>query len=183
MLFAGLEGRVLDAGIGTGRNMAFYPAGAEMVGADVSPAMLQRAAARRASTGARVELVEADVTRRTPFPDSHFDAVVATFLFCVLEPSQQLPALNEIARICKPAGEVRLLEYVMPSHPLRRAMARLWAPWVRWAYGASFVRDTEGHLAASRLTKVESRLVYGELIKLIIARAPAGTISVSRDDA
>ena len=27
-LFAGLSGRILDAGVGTGRNMPFYPAGA-----------------------------------------------------------------------------------------------------------------------------------------------------------
>lgn len=37
MLFRGLAGRILDAGVGTGRNIEFYPAGAEMVGVDLSP--------------------------------------------------------------------------------------------------------------------------------------------------
>lgn len=173
LLFTGLGGRLLDAGVGTGRNMPFYPPGAEMIGVDLSPAMLERAAARRRRLGIAVELRQMDVTRRTPFPDGHFDAIVAAFLFCVLDESQQLPALNELARICKPDGKVRLLEYVYPSSPLRRAVMRCWAPWVRWAYGAAFDRDTERHLAASDLRPVEIRFVHDGIIKLIEARPAA----------
>ena len=141
-----------------------------MTGVDLSPAMLRRAEARQRALGVRAELIRADVTVRTPFHDRHFDGVVATFLFCVLDGAQQLPALNEIARISKSHGEIRLLEYVLPRHPVRRAAARMWAPWVRWAYGASFERNTESYLAASDLDLVDSRFVHGELIKLIVAR-------------
>ena len=42
-LFQGLSGRILDAGSGTGRNIASYPAAADVVGIDLSPAMLARA--------------------------------------------------------------------------------------------------------------------------------------------
>ena len=48
-LFQGLSGRVLDAGVGTGRNIPHYPSGATMVGIDLSPAMLARAERRRAA--------------------------------------------------------------------------------------------------------------------------------------
>ena len=60
-LFAGISGRVLDAGVGTGRNMAFYPAHGEMTGIDLSSAMLRRAVQRRDRSGIAVELHEADV--------------------------------------------------------------------------------------------------------------------------
>ena len=40
------------------------------------------------------------------FPDRHFDAIVATFLFCVLDDELQLPALRELKRICKPDGVI-----------------------------------------------------------------------------
>ena len=52
LLFEGLSGRVLDAGVGTGRNIPFYPPSSEMVGIDQSPAMLARAT-RAATRSAR----------------------------------------------------------------------------------------------------------------------------------
>jgi ubiquinone/menaquinone biosynthesis C-methylase UbiE len=137
MLFAGLSGRILDAGVGTGRNIPFYPADSEVTGIDTSPEMLARAERRRARLGARVELLERDV-RATGFPDGSFDAVVATFLFCVLAEQDQVPALRELARVCKSGGEIRLLEYQRPQSSFRRLLTRVWEPWVRWAYGASF---------------------------------------------
>ena len=60
LVFEGLTGRILDAGVGTGRNMPFYPEGAEMIGIDLSPAMLAGAARRRARLGAAVELLAMD---------------------------------------------------------------------------------------------------------------------------
>jgi len=80
LLFRGLSGRILEAGIGTGRNIPFYPPGCEVVGIDLSPAMLARARRRLGETTAKVELREMDVTRLR-FPDRSFDAAVATFLF------------------------------------------------------------------------------------------------------
>src|SRR6266849_10873529 len=77
-LFAGLSGLILDAGVGTGRNFPFYPPGARIVGIDLSPAMLARAARRRPSGRAEIELRQMDVTR-IDLPDCHFDAAVATF--------------------------------------------------------------------------------------------------------
>ena len=49
LLFQGLSGRLLDAGVGTGRNFPFYPTTATVVGIDFSPAMLAQAR-RRLST-------------------------------------------------------------------------------------------------------------------------------------
>ena len=168
-LFAGLGGRVLDAGVGTGRNMPHYPAGCEMVGIDLSPEMLARAAARRAGLGVEVELAEMDVCHTT-FPNRHFDTAVATFLFCVLDEPLQLPALKELARICKRDGEIRLLEYAYSEDPRRRFIMGLWAPWVRWAYGAAFNRNTEHYVAGAGLELVDRRFVYEDIIKLLVLR-------------
>lgn len=173
LLFEGLGGRVLDAGVGTGRNIPFYPKAATMVGIDLSPAMLARAERRRQALGAAVELRRMDVTQ-LDFPDGSFDAAVATFLFCVLPDALQQPALRELARVVRPGGPIRLLEYVRPRGAMRRAVTRLWEPWIAWAYGAGFDRDTERHAVAAGLEHVASRMVYDDLIKLVDARAPAG---------
>ncbi len=168
-LFAGLSGRILDAGVGTGRNMPFYPEDGEVIGIDLSLTMLARAAARRAKLGRRVELAEMDV-RRTAFRDDHFDAVVASFLFCVLDEDQQLPALKELSRVCKPGGEIRLLEYAYSRNPFRRLVMRLWVPWVRLVYGAAFDRDTERYVSAAGLELAARHFLFHDIIKLLVLK-------------
>jgi ubiquinone/menaquinone biosynthesis C-methylase UbiE len=170
LLFHGLSGRLLDAGVGTGRNFPFYPSGCEVIGIDLSPAMLARAKRRQATAAASVALREMDVTRLA-FPDSFFDAAVATFLFCTLPDEMQVPALRELRRVVRPGGLIRCLEYTRPTGGLRRAMTRVWEPWVHWAYGAGFDRQTEKHVPEAGLQLIESRFVFDELIKLIEARS------------
>jgi ubiquinone/menaquinone biosynthesis C-methylase UbiE len=169
MLFAGLSGRILDVGVGTGRNIPFYPPYSEITAIDTSPEMLARAGRRLAGLGARVELLERDVLA-TGFPDRSFDAVVASFLFCVLPEQDQVPALRELARVCKPGAELRLLEYVRPRTPFRRMLTRLWEPWVHWAYGASFDRDVARHMPSAGLELFEARFVIDELVQYVVAR-------------
>jgi len=169
LLFQGLSGRILDAGVGTGRNIRYYPPGAEMIGIDLSPAMLARSERRRAAIGAKVELKLMDVTG-LDFPDASFDAVVATFLFCVLPPELQVPALRELARVVKPGGPIRLLDYTRPRQAPRRAVARLWEPWMHWAFGASLDRNPEAHAREAGLAVVRSQFVSGDLVRLLELR-------------
>ena len=74
----------------------------------------------------------------------------------------------------KPGGPIRLLEYVRPRGKLRRMMSRIWEPWMRWAYGAGFDRQTEKHIPEAGLDLVEARYVVDDLIRLISARAATG---------
>src|SRR5258708_6613247 len=165
-MFRGLSGRILDAGVGTGRNFPFYPQGSEVIGIDLSPAMLARAERRRPTAAAKVELRQMDVTR-LDFPDRYFDGAVATFLFCTLPDELQVAGMRELGRVVKPGGIIRCLEYTRPSGGLRRAMTKVWEPWVYWAYGATFDRQTEKKAPEAGLQFFESRFVYDELIKLL----------------
>jgi ubiquinone/menaquinone biosynthesis C-methylase UbiE len=169
LLFNGLSGRILDAGVGTGRNIRFYPASASVVGIDISPGMLARAEQRAKQAGRSVDLRQMDVTS-LGFPDGSFDAAVASFLFCVLPNELQEPALREVTRVVKPDGIVRLVEYVRPTGALRAFKAKLWEPWMAWAYGAGFDRRTEDHAREIGLEIEESRFVVADLMKLISIR-------------
>jgi ubiquinone/menaquinone biosynthesis C-methylase UbiE len=173
LLFAGMSGLILDAGVGTGRNFPFYPSGAKVIGIDLSAAMLARARQRLSQARVEVELREMDITQ-LEFPDQYFDNVVSTFLFCVLPDEQQTPALVQIKRVLKPGGIFRLLEYTRPTDPFRRAVTKLWEPWVHWAYGASFDRNTEQYIPGTGLQLMESRFVLGDLIKLMTVRKEGG---------
>jgi ubiquinone/menaquinone biosynthesis C-methylase UbiE len=171
LLFLGMAGRLLDAGIGTGRNCEFYPPAAIVSGIDTSPAMLARAYDRCPTLAVGGRLYEMDVTA-LKFPTASFDAAVATFLFCVLPDQLQVPALRELGRVVKPGGTIRLLEYVRPRGTFRRMISYVWQPWIRWAYGASFDRHTERHVPAAKLELLESRYVVDDLLKLLTVRVP-----------
>jgi ubiquinone/menaquinone biosynthesis C-methylase UbiE len=171
LLFRGLSGLLLDAGVGTGRNFPFYPAGVSaVVGIDLSPRMLARAERRRDQSPVPMDLRQMDVTK-LDFANNTFDAAVSTFLFSVLPDQLQVPALQELGRVVKPSGPIRLLEYVRPRGTLRRIVSRIWDPWIAFAYGASFDRQTESHIPAAGLEVDESRYVVDDLVKLICARA------------
>src|SRR5437899_8304354 len=103
-------------------------------------------------------------------PDASFDAAVATFLFCVLPDELQLAALRELGRVVKTGGVIRMLEYVRPQAPIRRFIAKLWEPWIAWAYGAGFDRETERYIPAAGLQLVDSHFVVDDLLKLISVR-------------
>ncbi len=168
-LLDGLRGRILDAGVGTGRNIPFYPPDADVVGMDLSNAMLRRADRRRQKLGVSLGLVASNVCQ-PPFPDDCFDAAIATFLFCVLDDGDQLPALRELARLCRAGGEIRILDYVLPEHPGRQRTARLMAPVVKFLFNASVERNTEQYVGDAGLTVVERRLIAGDFCRMLVLR-------------
>ena len=169
VLFKGLHGTLLEAGVGTGRNFPYYPNGSNVTGIDISPAMLERARQRKHTLGTVVDLREMDVTQLN-FPDETFDSIVSTFLCCVLDAEQQQPALEELRRVCRPDGTIRILEYAVSQDPARRVIMKLWAPWVRFAYGAAFDRNTEQYLDAAGLDLVDKRFLYKDIIALLTVR-------------
>jgi|SRR5271156_3715319 len=178
LMFRDLDGRLLDAAVGTGRNCAFYPPNAIVSGIDASPGMLKRAHDRCPALSASGRLYRMDVTD-IEFTTGSFDAAVATFLFCVLHDHLQVPALRELSRVVKPGRLIRLLEYVRPRRTFRRIMSRIWQPRIAWAYGASFDRETEKRVPEAGLELVESRYVVDDLLKLLTVRAPGERTRIS----
>ena len=106
LLWQQIDGaRVLEVGVGTGKNLTFHPQLANMVAIDFSAAMLQRAIARNSR---QIPLLMADA-QRLSFESGHFDEVVATFVFCSV-PDPVL-GLQEVRRVLRPGGSVLLLEH------------------------------------------------------------------------
>jgi ubiquinone/menaquinone biosynthesis C-methylase UbiE len=168
LLFAGLNGQILDAGVGTGRNIAHYPPGAEVIGIDLSPAMLDRAQRRCTELRATVRLMQMDLAK-LQFADNTFDAAVASFVFCTMPAEVRRAALRELSRVVKPTGRIRLLEYASAQSAFQRRLARFWQPWVNWAFGAKLDQDLELELFKSELIITHSHFVTST-IKLIEVR-------------
>ena len=169
LLFTGLSGRILDAGVGTGRNIAYYPPGSDVTGIDFSAAMLKRAARRRPHPTTTLSLLRMDLTQ-LEFADESFDGAVASFVFCTMAPDTRRTALRELSRVMKPGAPVILVEYAPATSALRRGLAKAWQPWVSWAFGAKLDQDLEPELPGGGLAVTHSRYLTAN-IKLIETRS------------
>jgi ubiquinone/menaquinone biosynthesis C-methylase UbiE len=115
------QGEVLEVAIGTGRNLAFYPAGVRLTGIDLSPAMLERARERARELGMEVDLREGDA-QDLPFPDGAFDTVVCTLSLCNIPDDRK--AVAEMKRVLKPGGRLLLLDHIRAASELGRAVQK-----------------------------------------------------------
>lgn len=163
------RGRVLELGVGTGKNMQFYPPGREIVAIDLSERMLERARRRAKRLGAHVRLELADA-QRLPYPDASFDAVVATFLFCSV-PDPRL-GLDETRRILKPGGQLLLIEHVLSERPVIARLMRWLDPTFVRVWGAHIDRETVSTVRAAGFERVVAENLLGDVVKRIEARAP-----------
>jgi len=165
MLFDGLHGRVLDAGVGTGLNIPYYPADAEITGGDLSPKMLGYAATRARKHGREMALMPMDL-RNIELPDDHFDGIVSAFVFCTLSDQDRLAALRELGRICKPDGTIRILDYSLSERPVMRLVMRCCEPWFRWVFNATYQVRFEEFAALAGLELTKSSFVVGDFVKI-----------------
>ena len=170
-LFRHASGRILDAGVGTGCNMPFYPAAAEVVGIDMSRRMLARARKRARVLGRPVTLLPMNLLS-LDFPDASFDTVAVTFVLLCLPDELQASALRELRRVTRPGGRILLLDYRLSQKAGVRLWMRCLAPWLRWAFAARFDATTERHLDAAGLATLEQRAFMGDGVTMrILARA------------
>ncbi len=159
-------GRVLEVGVGTGRNMTWYPAGANVTAIDLSERMLARARHRAATLGLEVDLRLMDV-QRLDFPDQTFDAAVATFVFCSVP--APVDGLRELRRVVRPEGDIWLLEHVRIDRAVIGPIMDALNPVVVRMMGANINRRTVQNVALAGLSLVEGRNLRGALVKLIHA--------------
>jgi ubiquinone/menaquinone biosynthesis C-methylase UbiE len=160
--------KVLEIGVGTGKNMPYYPEGLNITAVDLTPGMLDRARIRAAELNIDVELRLGDA-QNLDFPDGVFDEVVATFVFCSVP--DPLLGLEELARVVKPGGRVFMLEHVRATNPAVGALQDALNPMVVRMIGANINRRTVEDVSRSglHLEQVED-LGMGDIFKLIVAR-------------
>jgi SAM-dependent methyltransferase len=140
-LLAGLSGRVLEIGAGTGLNLDAYPGDVDLVLTEPEPGMRRHLQAR-VDAGRRAQVVAAGA-EALPFPDGTFDAVVSTLVLCTVPDPDA--ALAEVHRVLRPGGELRFIEHVRADgRMLRWLQNRLKVPWRAFAAGCECNRDTLG---------------------------------------
>ena len=141
-LLAGLSGRVIEVGAGSGANFAYYPSAVSEVVA-VEPEHYLRERAQREAAKAPVSVTVADGgAGQLPGEPGSFDAGVAALVLCTV-PDQQR-ALAELFRVIRPGGELRFYEHVV-AHPKWESRFQRLADatfWPHVAGGCHLARDT-----------------------------------------
>ncbi len=160
-------GRVLEVGVGTGKNLPYYPPTAQVTAIDLSERMLARARRRAADLGVRVDLRLMDA-QHLAFSAGAFDAAVATFVFCSVP--DPVAGLRELGRVVRPGGDIWLLEHMRVDRPVIGPLMDLLNPLVVRVMGANINRRTVANVRRAGLTIVEVEPLRGELVRLIHAR-------------
>ncbi len=166
-LLARAKGKILEIGVGTGKNFPHYPSGTSVTGIDIAERMLFIARKEASELGLPFDLGEGDV-QSLHFPDNTFDTAVATFVFCsVPDPVQ---GLRELRRVVKPSGRILLLEHVRIDKPIIGWFMDRLNPLVVRIMGANINRRTLVNVqkAGLRIESVE-HLGLMKMVKMISA--------------
>lgn len=124
---AGLSGRVLEVGAGTGTNFGFYPQTVrEVIALEPEPRLFAKAMHAASAAAVPVTVVPSaieDLSTAEPF-----DAVVCAMVLCSV--AELGHALSQMKSVLKHGGELRFLEHVAsagwPGRVQRLADATVW---------------------------------------------------------
>jgi phosphatidylethanolamine/phosphatidyl-N-methylethanolamine N-methyltransferase len=149
------RGRVLEVGVGTGLSLPAYARHLEIVGIDLSPDMLEKARERIAEERLTniAGLYEMDAAE-LKFPDASFDTVVAMYVMTVVPDPEKV--MRELARVCRPGGEVIIVNHFSAEEGMRGWVERRMAPFADML-GWRPVFDIERVLVCEDLQLVEKR--------------------------
>ena len=149
------KSKVLEVGIGTGKNIPYYPDDVEIYGCDLSFGMLRKAKLRIEKLGKDVYLVNSDA-QMLSFKDDVFDVVVTTFVFCsVVDP---ILGLSEIRRVLKPGGKLIMLEHVRADNPAVGKIMDIFDPLIFRIIGAHINRKTRENIEKAGFSVRERKI-------------------------
>ena len=162
-LFTKVQGATLMVAAGTGNDFKFLPPGRHIIGIDISPKMLERAAKKATLYPGTIELRQMDVCE-LDFPDDTFDTVATVCTFCSVP--RPILGLRELHRVLKPGGQILMFEHVRSNIGPFGILLDVMTPLSRLV-GPDLNRDTVSNVqkAGFRLTREEN--VYLDIIKII----------------
>lgn len=164
LIWKQVHGKVLEVGVGTGKNIPYYPDNTEVTAIDFSEKMLEKAREKATLLKKAVDLRLMDV-QNLEFPDDSFDTVITTFVFCSVP--NPIKGLQEIKRVLKKDGRIIMLEHVRSANPLMGIMMDFINPLTVRISGANINRKTVENLKKAGLKiEIEQNLML-DMVKLV----------------
>lgn len=160
-----LQGKVLEIGIGTGKNIEYYPDSLDITAIDFSQRMIDKASLKVEKLNKDVKLLVMDA-QNMEFEDNTFDTVFTTCVFCSV-PDPVL-GLKEIKRVCKREGKIILLEHVKSEQKVIGVLMDLFNPLVVNLYGANINRNTVKNVEKAGFINIKVENIWKDIVKRII---------------
>ncbi|MGW4847003.1 class I SAM-dependent methyltransferase [Nocardia brasiliensis] len=158
---AGLNGRVVEIGFGSGLNVPFYPETVELVSA-VEPADLGWRLASERVAAAKVPIERSGLDGQAlPFGDNSFDSALSTWTLCTIP--DVATALAEVRRVLAPGGTLHFVEHgLAPDQRVQVWQHRLNPIQKTFAGGCNLNRDIRGLLTDAGFEIRDIDVFYGE---------------------
>ncbi|MBS4534113.1 methyltransferase domain-containing protein [Clostridium sp. D2Q-14] len=160
-----LRGKVLGVGVGTGKNIPYYPDDIDITAIDFSEKMLLKAIEKAKQLDKKVELIHMDV-QSMEFPDNIFDYVFTTCVFCSVP--DPIKGLKEIRRVCKPNGKIIMIEHVRSDKKVFGLLMDIFNPLIVNFYGANINRRTEENIKKVGFANIDVINLTGDIVKKIV---------------
>lgn len=156
--------RVLEVGVGTGRNLPLYADAVHVDAIDFSPAMLERARRRPGRPNVELQLMDVE---QLQWPAESFDTVVSTCVFCSVP--HPLRGLAEIRRVLRAGGRALFLEHMRPGAAWLAAVFDWLDPLVSRS-GPHINRRTMDTIRAAGFVVEREDNLMSDILKLVVAR-------------
>jgi ubiquinone/menaquinone biosynthesis C-methylase UbiE/membrane protein YqaA with SNARE-associated domain len=160
-----LSGKVLEVGVGTGKNIPYYPDDIDITAIDFSGEMISKAREKAKLLNKKVELLQMDA-QQMDFSDNTFDMVFTTCVFCSVP--DPVKGLKEIRRICKPGGRIIMIEHVRSERKVLGLIMDVFNPLTVNLWGANINRKTVDNVQKAGFSSVKVTNLTGDIVKKII---------------
>ena len=155
---------LLEAGVGSGKNIEYYPAGIEIYAIDFSPKMIKEAEKKAKKYNKEIKLLEMNI-QNLDFEDNYFDLIVTSCVFCSVP--DPVKGLEELKRVLKEDGRIIMLEHMRSKNELVGKVMD-WLNWVSlYTWGANINRKTIENIEKAGLELVEVNDLMSDIVKEI----------------
>jgi len=161
------DSRILDVATGTGQQaFTFAKKGYEVVGIDLSEAMLNVAKKKNKFRNAKFEVADAT---NLPFDDSSFDTSSISFALHDMPSSIREKVLKEMVRVTKREGIIVIADYGLPKNKISKFLIYHFVAFIEAEYYKTFIKsDLEALLSKNRIMVIEKDTVMhgvGRILK------------------
>jgi demethylmenaquinone methyltransferase/2-methoxy-6-polyprenyl-1,4-benzoquinol methylase len=157
-----LKGKVLEVGVGTGKNLPYYSNRVDLIAIDISPGMLEKAKKKAKKLSVKVDLHLMDA-QNLEFEDESFDYIVSTFVLCSIP--DPVIALKEMTRVLKPNGKILTLDHVLSKNKIIALWENAHNPITVRLFGFNVNRDTLNNIRKVGLEVKDENIAFFDVFK------------------